>query len=261
MMARSSALYIGWVAHQRMRPQRHKLRYRMFSLLVDLDELPKLGNRLWFFSHNRFNLFSLYDRDYGAKNRSTLRSYVDGHLKSSGLAARVSVIRLLTMPRVLGFSFNPLSVYYCYGPCGGLVALLYEVHNTFGERHGYLIPVANSTQITRQSCGKKFYVSPFLSMTMRYEFIVEDPGEKLRMMITAREADDIVLTAIHGARRVELCDSRLLRLFFTYPLLTVKVIAAIHWEALRIWVKGVRFHTRPPPPEHDVTMVVRQSER
>ncbi|MDQ6628596.1 MAG: DUF1365 family protein, partial [Pseudomonadota bacterium] len=174
-MRPASALYVGSVMHQRLRPARHRLRYRMFSLLVDLDELPVLARRLRLFSLNRFNLFSLHECDYGdiagrADAGSGLRGYVDRQLRNAGLPAAAAV-RLLTMPRILGYAFNPLSVYFCHHTDGALRALIYEVNNTFGERHSYLIEVAagerHAPQIV-QSCAKRFRVSPFLSSDLRY---------------------------------------------------------------------------------------------
>lgn len=275
-----SALYAGRVMHQRMRPARHRLAYRVFSLLIDLDELPALAQRLRFFSLNRFNLFSLHEADYGASKGAgkgagkgaarceTLRQRVDAQLTAAGLRAG-GTIRLLSMPRILGYAFNPLSVYFCHLPDdesnGGLQAILYEVNNTFGERHSYLIEVDEGQRVQSnhggqidQHCAKEFHVSPFLGLQMDYGFRVKPPGTDqpdLRLDITASDAEGPLLFARLDARRRTLDDAALLLAFFSHPLLTLKVVGAIHWEALRLWVKGVRLHVRPPAPTRAVTVI------
>ena len=259
-MKADSALYRGSVMHQRLRPARHRLRYRVFSLLLDLDELPDLARRLRLFSLNRFNLFSLHERDYGDSAVRGLRAHVDAQLVAAGMAAG-GAIRLLTMPRILGHVFNPLSVYFCHRPDGSLQALLYEVHNTFGERHSYLIEVdaaQHEDQTIVQSCAKRFHVSPFLALDMHYRFDVDAPhpdrGE-LRIAITAGDTDGPVLTACFDARRGTLDDKSLALTLLSHPLLTLKVVSAIHWEALRLWIKGVRLHPRPPAPREAMTII------
>ena len=256
-MSRESALYVGRVMHQRLRPVRHRLDYRLFSLLVDLDELAGLDRRLRLFSLNRFNLFSLHEGDYG--DGRGLRPHVERQLAAAGLSAG-GPIRLLSMPRILGHAFNPLSVYFCHQPDGALQAILYEVNNTFGERHGYLIPVdaadARSDCITQQ-CEKRFHVSPFLGLEMRYGFRVEPPRQDragLALGVSASDAEGAMLHAHLDARRRPLADAALLRVFVTHPLLALKVVVAIHWEALRLWIKGVRLHRRPAPPATPVTI-------
>ncbi len=161
------------VMHQRLRPRRHRLRYRIFSLLLDLDELDGLAARLWLFSHNRFNLFSFADRDHGNGSTEPLRAQIEHQLTAAGIAPDGGPIRLLTMPRVLGYVFNPLSVYFCYRRAGALAAIVYEVNNTFGERHNYLVPVSGeSTGMIYQECVKQLFVSPFLDTEMNYSFRV-----------------------------------------------------------------------------------------
>jgi DUF1365 family protein len=259
-LKQGSALYLGRVTHQRLRPARHRLGYRVFSLLVDVDELPALSRRLRLFSFNRFNLFSLHESDYGAGDGMALRGYVERQLDAAGLRTG-GAIHLLSMPRILGYAFNPLSVYFCGHPeGGGLQAVLYEVSNTFGQRHSYLIPVDEAErhgERIAQQCAKHFHVSPFLDLDMRYDFRVEPPDAErkgLRIGITARDAEGAVLTASLDAQRRPLGDAALALAFFSHPLLTFKVIAAIHWEALRLWVKGARFRSCPPAPAKPVTI-------
>jgi uncharacterized protein len=255
-----SALYVGQVMHQRLRPRRHRLDYRLFSLLVDLDELPELHRRLRLFSLNRFNLFSLHERDYGAGDGRSRRAQVDQQLRAAGLQAG-GPLRLLSMPRILGHVFNPLSVYFCHRADGSLQAILYEVNNTFGQRHSYLIAVDRGEDrgaVVAQACDKQFHVSPFLALDMRYAFRVEPPETDrpgLRIGVSASDAQGVLLHARFDARRRALDDAGLARVFVSHPLLTLKVVAAIHWEALRLWIKGVAVHRLPAAPACPVTVI------
>jgi DUF1365 family protein len=248
----NSALYIGHVMHRRLRPRAHRLRYRIFSLLLDLDEIDDLGLRL--FSRGRFNLFAFHDRDYGDGSAMPLRSQVERHLATAGIAADGGAIRLLTMPRILGFAFNPLSVYFCHRRDGGLAATLYEVNNTFGERHSYLLPADAGDGPIRQSCAKAFHVSPFLAMDLDYTFRTAVPAQRLGIAITASDAAGPILSAVHSAGRRALTDAALVRAFITHPLLTIKVVGGILWEALKLWGKRIPVHRHPPPPSLPVTI-------
>jgi len=254
----NSALYVGQVTHRRLRPRKHALSYRTFALLLDLDELPDLAARLRLLSHNSFNLFSFYDRDYGW-GAAPLREQIEGHARRVGIDLDGGPIRLLTMPRILGYAFNPISLYFCHGRNGELLAILYEVNNTFGQRHSYFIPVeATAAGPIRQSCAKQFYVSPFMAMDMVYEFTVTPPAEKVSIAIVERDRQGVVLTATQSQDRVALTDAALARVFFSHPLLTLKVVVGIHLEALVLWIKGMRLQIRPPPPDQPVTHVARR---
>lgn len=249
----ASAFYAGTVMHQRLRPRRHRLRYRIFSLLLDLDELDAVAARLRLLSRNRFNLFGFYDRDHGNGGAEPLRAQIENQLAAAGIDAGGGAIRLLTMPRVLGYVFNPLSVYFCYRrPCG-LAAVVYEVNNTFGERHSYVI-AANGDGTIHQETDKRFFVSPFLDMDMRYLFRVIPPADRLGVAINGRDADGPVIVASFFAKRAPLSDRRLALAFVAYPLLTLKIIAGIHWEALRLWLKGTRLRDRPAAPASAFTL-------
>ena len=253
----ASGLYAGTVMHRRLRPRPHRLRYRVFFLLLDLDELPALCGRLRLLSRRRFNLFSFHERDHADGSGTPLRAWVESHLAHAGIDLAGGPIRLLAMPRVLGYGFNPISVYFCHHRDGALVAILHEVHNTFGERHTYLIPVASREKGADivQSCAKAFHVSPFLAMDMRYDFRIHAPDERLSLAIRGGDAEGPVLVAAFVAKRQALTDAALLRAFLGTPLLTLKVIGGIHWEALRLWWKGIHPRGRPPPPEHPVSIV------
>ncbi|SEK58153.1 hypothetical protein SAMN05216359_102278 [Roseateles sp. YR242] len=260
-----SAIYRGRVMHQRLQPLRHRLDYRMFSLLLDIDELPALDARLRWFSLGRFNLFSFRPTDHGdgnARDASALRALIDARLAQAGLPTG-GRIRLLTMPRLLGYAFNPLSVWFCDGPDGELQAMVYEVNNTFDQRHSYLIEVAPAQRqaaVVEQCSDKQLYVSPFLGMAMHYRFRIEPPREHLSIGVSVHEGSQqapgaCVLNARLDALRAPLTDAALLRLLVTHPLLTLKVLVGIHWEALRLWLKGARLHQRPEPPDRALTVI------
>ena len=257
-MSGASGLYDGVVTHQRLTPRRHRLRYRLFQLLLDLDELPSLGRRLRLFGHNRFALFSLNDRDHLAGDERPLQVQIETMLDEAGIKTFGGPIRLLCMPRVLGYVFNPLSVFYCHRPSGELAAVVLEVNNTFGERHVYVVEAAAGAggQVVRRSCAKAFFVSPFLGLDMTYDFRLAAPGEHASTAILGRGPDGapVIAAAFAGSRR-ELTDGALVHAFLAHPLLTLKVILAIHWEALKLLAKGVRLQAKPASPTRRVTVV------
>jgi uncharacterized protein len=255
-----SGLYDGAVTHQRLTPRRHRLRYRLFQLLLDLEELPSLDRRLKLFGHNRFALFSLHDCDHLAGDERPLHEQIEEMLADAGIKTFGGPIRLLCMPRVLGYVFNPLSIFYCHRPSGELAAAVLEVNNTFGERHVYVVEAQAGGQVVRRSCAKAFFVSPFLDLDMTYDFRLAAPAATVTTAILGRGADGapIIAAAFAGARR-ELSDRALGRAFLTHPLLTLKVVLAIHWEAVKLLAKGVRLRPKPPTPRRGVTVVRRET--
>ncbi len=249
-----SALYAGSVMHHRLRPRQHRLRYSIFYLLLDLDEIDALAGKLRLFSHNRFNLFSFHDRDHREGAATSLRDRIESHLQEAGIEAG-GPIRLLTMPRILGYAFNPLSIYFCHRRDNSLSAIFYEVNNTFGQRHNYLISVPSEAKVPiRQESRKSFYVSPFMTTDMVYSFSIIPPGKDLSVSVMGRDPAGPLIIAKLVAIRRDLTDASLARAFCAYPLLTFKVIAGIYWEALLIWLKGIRLHDRPSPPDQLVTL-------
>ena len=251
----NSALYAGTVIHQRLRPKRHRLKYRLAQGLFDLDELEAVAGKLRFLSRNRFNLFAFHDRDYGDGSDTPLRVQIETHLRAAGLAPDGGPIRLLAMPRVLGHIFNPIAIWFCHRRDNSLLAIIYEVTNTLKQRHSYLIPVTDGADGTiRQSCAKTLYVSPFMDMDMAYDFAIRPPGEKVQIVVNGKDGEGPLISASFFGERRPLTDGALMRLFFTIPLVTLKTVAGIHWEALKLWVKGIRIRRAPAPPEAKVTL-------
>ena len=254
-----SGLYPGRVWHKRFRPRVHALRYDILMMLLDLDELDALDRSHRWFSRGRFNLLSFRDRDHGDGSTTPLKAQVEALLSAAGLASggRVAV---LCMPRIFGKAFNPLTLYFCHDAAERLAAILYEVNNTFGQRHSYMMPVTTAPdEIVAQTTEKQFYVSPFMDMDLTYKFRVRPmadgaEGEVLAVDIDVDDADGRMLIAAFAGRRRAITDKTLLEAALAQPFQLVKVVGGIHWEALKIWLKGVRLRGRPQAPDSPVTI-------
>ncbi len=245
MTSLGSALYLGRVMHRRLRPRSHTLTYRVFWMLIDLDEIDQLDRSLKVFSAERWNLFSFNARDYGDRSGTPLRQQVDALLSAAGFAPLDGPIRLLTMPRMFGYAFNPLSVFFCYKRDGSIASTIYEVHNTFGETHHYIMPAEGAGGLIEQASRKAFHVSPFLGTAMDYSFRVTPPADDVAVAISASDEEGIVLNASLGGKRKAVSDRALLQLLLIYPLLTLKVTAAIHWHALKLLLKSIAIVRHP----------------
>lgn len=255
MTKQTSALYHGTVYHKRLRPFIHELNYRVFYLWLDLDDIPNLAKKTKWFSYNRFNIFSFNDRDHGKRNGDPIRPWIETALKEKGFDECIGgKIFVLCYPRILGYVFNPLSLFFCYSKSGDLKAILHEVKNTFGDQHGYLLPVRkNDDGLIQQNCDKIFHVSPFIQMDCHYDFKLKEPGEKLLVNIQQSTSEGDLLIATLNGQRDDLNHKTLRKSFIRYPLMTLKIIGAIHFEALKIWRKGATFYRRPEPPKKDIT--------
>ena len=234
-------LYSGHVMHMRLIPRQHRFRYRVFSLLLDIDRLDEIDKTLRFLSFNRFGLLSFHNRDHGARDGSGLRKWVDRELAGKGYA-RAHKVTLLSFPRVLGYGFNPLSVYFCYDETGQLYANIYEVKNTYGDQVAYVLPASErSGGAIRQTQAKEMYVSPFIEMEQTYQFTLLPPDDNLRLRIRQSGDAGETLIATHTATSSPLTDGALIRAFILHPLLSFRVIALIHWHALRLALKKIPF--------------------
>ncbi|WP_181707072.1 DUF1365 domain-containing protein [Chthonobacter rhizosphaerae] len=247
-----AVLYVGSVMHARLRPLSHRFTYRVANLLVDLDRLAEADRLSPAFSVGRFNLFSFREADHGPRDGTPLRAYVDRLVARAG-APRPARVLLLCYPRVLGFVFNPISVYFCLDEAGRTTTLIYEVRNTFGESHTYVAAVEDgeaSAAGIRQERDKLFYVSPFMPMDQRYHFRVLPPGDGVRLRILETDRHGPTLAATFAGERRALTARALARTFAAMPLHTLKVVAGIHYEAAVLWLKGAPYFSRgaPPPP-------------
>jgi len=251
-----SKIFEGKVYHKRFKPKVHELKYKVCSFLFDLDELDGLDTSLKLFGYNRLNIVSFWNKDHGNGDGKALRPYVENILKTADIDIAGGPIRLLCYPRLFGYVFNPLSVYYCYSKDEALQAIIYEVSNTFGERHSYVIPTgAQSDGVIKQKCRKGFYVSPFMEMDAEYAFRMVAPSERISVSITQSDEEGTLLKADFTGHETALSDKSLMHVITRYPLMTVKVILGIHWEALKLWRKGLKLITRPPAPTKAVTLV------
>lgn len=241
-------LYRGTVFHQRVRPRLHGFRYRLFWLLLDLDAV-EVGSALpRLLSIGRWNLLSFDPRDHGDGGPTPLRRQIEAQLTAAGLTPDGGAIRLLTLPRVFGFVFNPISVYYCLRRDGTLAAVVYEVTSTFGERRTYVLPARGDRFL--QCCAKTLHVSPFIGMDLRYDFRGDAPGDVLSLRIDGSDGDGLLIATGLHARRRPLTDAQILSACLALPFATLKVVAGIHWEAFRLWLKRVPLVARPTESAH-----------
>jgi uncharacterized protein len=241
-MTPAACLYRGEVTHARLRPRVHRFRYSVFWMLIDIDRLEEAARSARLFSLGRFNLFSLRPRDFGDGSETGLRSQIEAKLAAVGVTLDGGTIRLLTMPRVLGYAFNPISLYYCEDSAGRLAAMVYEVTSTFGERRAYVLPTEPGTADDgrfRHGCDKTLHVSPFMGMQMDYEFRGQAPGVRMAQVINGYDADGLLIATAMAGQRRPLTDREILRTAIALPFSTLKVTLGIHWEALRLWLKGV----------------------
>ncbi|MGI9481734.1 MAG: DUF1365 domain-containing protein [Hyphomicrobiales bacterium] len=245
--------YTGSVVHKRLHPVIHALKYRVFTLLLDVDRLEETSRNLRFFSHNGFNLFSLYDSDHGPGDGTAISTHVRGLLGHLTAERDIKKIMMLCYPRVLGYVFNPLTVYLAMDGAGGIQAVIYEVNNTFGGRKAYVVPVSpedTANDVIAQSCRKELYVSPFNDTEGEYGFRITRPDEHMCVGVSLRGRDGPFFKAYFAGAREELTDRFLLMSMLRFPLQTYKVIASIHFEALKLWLKGLRIKSREPAADY-----------
>lgn len=236
-----ASLYVGDVVHKRLRPREHALRYRVFSLLLDLDRIGEAAASCRLFAHNRFAPMSFYDRDHGRGDGAPLAGHARSVLADAGLPPEAAHrVELLSYPRIFGYAFNPLSVYYAYDAGGRLTALIYEVDNTFSERTAYVLPAGPGCGgVHAQSCDKVMFVSPFAPGAGRYGFRITLPANEALVAVSFRDANGPLIKTHFRATAHPFGDAEIARQLARLPLMTLKVTAAIHYEALRLWLKGV----------------------
>jgi DUF1365 family protein len=230
--------------HHRFAPKVHHFQHDLFMFYLDLDELEPLSKNLWLFSHNRRNVYRLNDGDHEPAGSGTLKERLHHFLRQNGLAAELKGrVMLLTLPRICGYIFNPISIYYCFDAAGAPLATVVEVGNTFREMKLYLLRAEDLAAGGRfeKIVPKHFYVSPFSSLELNFDFRLRIPGEKLDIKVDDRDGTEKVMISTLTGFRAELSDRNLVWFSLKYPLVTVKVIFLIHWHAFRLWAKGVPF--------------------
>jgi DUF1365 family protein len=242
-----SAFYTGTVIHRRLRPLGHLLKYRVFYLFLDLDEIDLVQKTCLFFSNNRFNLLTYKSTDFGGETAKSPKYFIQNLVKKELDIDSIHRVRLLFIPRLMGFAFNPISTFFCYNRDEKILAIVYEVRNTFGEKIHYVLPVksgAEKMDILEQSCLKQMYVSPFISVNSRYHFRIKPPAELVTLAIHQTEDAQPVLNASFIGKRKKITRFGALTQAAFFPLNSIMVIVGIYFEALKLWIKGVSFKER-----------------
>jgi uncharacterized protein len=228
-------LYRGVVTHKRFQPVLHNLAYKVAAIFLNVDEIEQPVRLL---SYNRFNLFSIYDRDHGTGQN--ISDFAWSFVNDKDVHNEITQIYMLCYPRLLGFTFNPLTTYYCMDKAGNTRLLIFEVHNTFGGRHTYVSEMIAAGDAGYFKADKAFFVSPFNKVEGHYNLTASKPEQNITVGVTLTTPDGPTLNAYFAAKRHDLTDENLLRIFFAYPLMTIKIVAAIHFEALKLWLKGLK---------------------
>ncbi len=239
-MINNSCIYIGSVIHKRFKPKKHFFKYSVFSLFLDLDEISVLNEKIPFFSYNKFNILSFFDNDHGYRDGSSIKDWLIQVLQKKNISTRNIKIKILCYPRIFGYVFNPLSIFFIYDSNSNPIAILYEVKNTFGEQHTYVFKIDIKNKQIFNNCKKKFYVSPFMDLESNYFFKVLIPNERLSVIIDQRDKEGKLFFASQDGERVKLSAKNLLISYLKHPLMTLKIISAIHYEALKLWMKGIK---------------------
>ena len=250
----NSHIYNGTVIHKRFKPKEHYFKYKVFSLLIDLSELELLDKKISFFSFNKFNLISFYEKDHGSRDGSSLIKWVKVNLNKNKIDSENIKIKLLCYPRILGYVFNPLSVFFIYKSNDQLSSILYEVKNTSGEQHTYIFRVEEKNNLFQHNCEKKFHVSPFIEMNCKYFFRILKPSQKISVIIDQYVQEDKILYASQDGKRTDFTSNQLIKSYIKHPLMTFKVILAIHFEAFKLWSKGIKFVKKKLKIKNNITI-------
>ena len=252
-MIKNSKIYTGKVIHKRFKPKEHYFKYNVFSLLIDLNELEEINKYIKFFSYNKFNIISFYDKDHGDRDGSSIQLWVKKNLKNIGIMTEDISIKLLCYPRIFGYVFNPLSTYFIYNKHSELISIFYEVKNTFGEQHTYIFK-AQDEKTVQNKCKKKFYVSPFIEMDCEYHFKTLNPGEQLSVVINQNDKDGKLLFASQDGISKDFNNKNLILSYLTHPLMTFKIIGAIHYEAFKLWAKRIKLIAKKIKLKNNITI-------
>ena len=240
-MIKDSSIYIGNVIHKRFKPKIHFFKYKVFSILLDISEIDILDKSLKIFSYNKFNIVSFYDADHGPRDGTSIKEWVIKNLNDNQINTENIKIKLLCYPRIFGYVFNPLSVFFIYNKNSELISILYEVKNTFGEQHTYIFKTKENENYIKHRCKKKFHVSPFIEMDCAYFFKILKPSEKISVIIDQYDEEGKLLYASQDGDRIEFNNKNLVLSYLRHPLMTFKIIVAIHFEAFKLWTKGIKF--------------------
>jgi DUF1365 family protein len=255
--AAALTIFEGTVLHRRLRPTGHMLRYRVFNFLIDLARLDEADGYSRLFRVNKRGVLSFLEKDHGDGRARGLRGWVVEQLEQAGIAnSDQLVIQALCYPRMFGYVFNPITVYFCSDSLGNQKAFIYEVNNTMGERHCYVIPVEEGQQAPfRQECQKAMYVSPFTPMECGYHFRILPPTDCVTVGIHQVDKDGPLLNASFTGAAIPATAKSISQTLLRHPMMTLKIIAGIHFEAFRLWRKGVPFFRHTPQVRGEISIV------
>ena len=253
-MIENSSIYTGTVIHKRFKPKVHSFKYKVFSLLIDLSELDFLEKNLKLFSYNKFNILSFYSKDHGPRDGSPLKDWVINNLEKNNIETKDIQIKLLCYPRIFGYVFNPLSVFYVYNKNLDLISIFYEVKNTFGEQHTYIFKSDKNQNLIQHVCKKKFHVSPFIEMDCVYFFRLLKPSNKISVIIDLNDREGKILFASQDGIKSDLNNKNLIKSYLKHPLMSFKIILAIHFEAFKLWTKGIKFISKKIKIKNNITI-------
>lgn len=243
----------GRTTHVRYTPFERRFSYPLAQVLLDINHVGEAAKAVKLFAYNRFNLLSFHDKDHGDRTGAPLRPWAEMMFARGGVELDGGRIELLCFPRVLGYVFNPISVFFGYGPDDALRGVIYEVNNTFGETHSY-VAAACEESASRHQTAKRLHVSPFMGVEGGYRFAVQAPTDTFHLTIENMVAGERTHLATLVARRHAFTDGWALRSFLALPFSTLQVIAGIHWQALKLWLRGAKYHSRPAPPVEGATI-------
>ena len=248
-MELTSLLYDCKVMHHRISPKKHYFVYKVFMFCVDLDELDVLAKKMLLFGYNQFNLYSFYDYDHLAKNDQTIKKKILDYARKNGVALHNSCkVQLVTLPRVLGYIFNPVSFYFIFSRKGEPICAIAEVSNTFREMKPYILTDFKDGRFQLR-IPKYFYVSPFSSLELEFEFDFGLPGGQLDIHIDEYQGEKKILTSSLTGSASPLSNGKLSWYTIKYPLITLKVIMLIHWNAALLYLKGLKYYPKGNNPE------------
>lgn len=253
-MLTEPAFYFGTLRHRRFEPRRHEFTYRLFMAFLDIDRIPELVRISRFLGYNRWNWAAFDERDHFGDPSLPLRERLRRDAAGHRLTLPDGPVFLLTHLRYLGYNFNPISLFYCCDSAGRLDLILAEVSNTFGERHSYWLHPGNQTpgaNAHHHRVPKQMHVSPFMDMALDYRFTLTEPAERLTAHMNTLAGERSTFDATLSLERRPWSAGSLHRALLAHPWMTAKVIGAIHWEALRLWIKGVPVYTHPARRRQD----------
>lgn len=247
-------LWKGKTVHARYVPFERRFAYDLALMDIDIDRLDEADRQSALFSVEGPNLFSFSRKDHGARDGLPLRPWAEQMLATAGVTLDGGAIRLVTLPRHLFYKFSPISLWYGYGPSGDLRGIIYEVNNTFGDTHAYV--AAASKNRSQHEAGKAFHVSPFFDVTGTYRFTLRAPDDRLSVVVESLKDGTRLHMANIIARRQPATARTLLATALSRPVSSLGVTLGIHWQALKIWLRGATYRPRPTPPEQAATVAV-----